>query len=805
MIKKIAVILFLITVVLLSAVSVLARESFNLGPGNKINIMSDKAYRISSTDSYEAVGNVVITLEDKSLYGEKASLSMLTGDVFVIGNVRYVSAIATVYGSQIFYNIKNNKMEITNGRILSDNYVVLGKHLAKIDEINYFGREAEYTTCKDCPESWSIFGKEVQITMNEYIRITHAYFKINGVIIMYIPYIILPIKKDRESGLLFPNISTNNSNGMVFQQPWFWNLSRHNDMTITPSAFVNRGLGMEWQYRQVLGDRKWFEINSLQLSDSIYLPDVDNTKTSGKDTFRHFSDYEHHFSFGNNFVHHFYFNDVSDLDMVRDFSFFSASKIRGSELGGGGFFDYRTSILNLSFESYFNRNQLVKHSEEFDSKYVQMLPKISLSVEPFSLISSRYFGLHKISAFINGDFTNFRQDHAEENEDIRNAQRLNLKPTLNWYLGHVGPIDMKTMATFDYQKYFFPEELENKYFTKSAILYETEFSVEFEKIFGIALSEDVSSDSLITGETESEVAVSNAKEVESNSSIIGALPAEMNQYVNRSVTITSNSYKHIQEYKLKHYFLSDTQMYGNEKFKNQITEETTLDGLFDNIDSIKTKVFRSSAIDYGQELPFSNTFELQWNNSIVKKTPQRFNPSEDGKFLTNNFIYSRMAYFNLSQGYVFNVDSQKWKDKLTRLKIDTGIAVLNKNINISEYYYYNNTHLFTLHLIQNFSAGNIDFNFKYNSTEKYKAGNKYEKLFGVGGALIPVDVLKISYLYNYDIYNRKNTEKILAFTYSPYNNCWKLEVRRKTTLEDSTTSINFLINYNNNSFHSLIN
>ena len=735
---------------------------------------------------------------------------MLTGDVVVMGNVRYVSTLATVYGSEMYYNIRSNKMEIANGRILSDNYVVLGKTLAKVDENNYQGKDAEYTTCKDCPESWSIFGKDVYITMNEYIRITHAYFKINGVIVMYIPYIILPIKKERESGLLFPNLSVNGSNGVVFQQPWFWNISPSNDMTITPSAFGNRGLGMEWQYRQVLGDRKWFELNSLQLFDSIYRPDIgisSDAKDTGRNEFRHFSDYEHHFSVGNNLNHHIYFNDGSDLDMVRDFNFFTSPKIRGSELGGGGFVDYRTSIMNMSLESYFNRNQLVKKSKTFDDAYVQILPKVSFNMEPFSLISTRYLGLHKISMTLNGDFTNFRQNHTNEGEFIRNAQRFNFRPAMNWYMGHMGPIDMKTMATLDYQHYSFPKEDEDNNFTKRAVLYETELLVEFEKIFGIALSEEVPSDSVVQEERlEDESDVEMANKIKGNESpIIGTLPETMDQYVNKMVTIASNSYKHIQQFKLKHYFLSDTEMYGSDRFERQITDTSTLNGLFDNVDEVKAKEFQLSAMATSKEIPFSNTFELQWNNSLIRKSPKRFDPRIDGTFLTNNFRYSKLAHFDLSQGLVMNANDARWQDRLTRLRVGAGISVQNNSIEATEYYFYNNTHIFVLKLSKDFTAGNIDLNFRYNSTQKYSSAvNGYQKLLGISGSLMPIEVLKFTYVYNYNLQKKQNTEKEFAVTYSPYNNCWKLEFRRESTLNDLKTSVNFLINYNNNSFQSLL-
>ncbi len=50
-------------------------ESFNFTFGDKIHVLSDKAFRKTKDDEFEAIGNVVILHGDKTLYGEKAKVS----------------------------------------------------------------------------------------------------------------------------------------------------------------------------------------------------------------------------------------------------------------------------------------------------------------------------------------------------------------------------------------------------------------------------------------------------------------------------------------------------------------------------------------------------------------------------------------------------------------------------------------------------------------------------------------------------------------------------------------------------------
>ena len=108
-----------------------ARESFQFKLGSNIHILSDKAFRKSKENKFEAVGNVIITQLDNAIYGEKATMSFSTGDTKVIGNVRYVSPSMTMYGTQLDYNINTNYINIKNARVLAGNYVVLGKEITR--------------------------------------------------------------------------------------------------------------------------------------------------------------------------------------------------------------------------------------------------------------------------------------------------------------------------------------------------------------------------------------------------------------------------------------------------------------------------------------------------------------------------------------------------------------------------------------------------------------------------------------------------------------------------------------------------
>ncbi|MCR9206556.1 MAG: hypothetical protein NXH75_18375, partial [Halobacteriovoraceae bacterium] len=107
--------------------NLLARQSFEFTGKGNIQVLSDKAYRKSKENQFEAVGNVIITQNSNSIYGEKATLSFATGDTDVVGNVRYIGPHFKMNGSRHINNYNNEKFDVFNVRIIYDNYVVLGK------------------------------------------------------------------------------------------------------------------------------------------------------------------------------------------------------------------------------------------------------------------------------------------------------------------------------------------------------------------------------------------------------------------------------------------------------------------------------------------------------------------------------------------------------------------------------------------------------------------------------------------------------------------------------------------------------
>ena len=776
----------------------LARETFEFNLGQKINILSDKAFRKSSENEFEAVGNVVITHLKNSIYGEKATINFTTGQTEVMGNVRYISPEMTLYGTKLRYNFLTKQIDIDNARVLSDNYIVTGKKIIQTSAEIIYAEEAEYTTCKDCPESWSIFGKKITIEIGQYVRIQNAFIKVKGVTAMYFPYLIFPIKQKRETGVLFPAIGFSSKDGFQYQQPFFIVIDDYKDLTITPSTFGVRGLGGELQYRQNFKERSWVELNTLDLNDEVYLPNKLDKFKSGKKKFRHFSDIEGHYIYKHFINSHLYFNKTSDLDTIRDLDFFARPKIRGTEVGGGGFFEGRSSLFSIGVQSYYNQNMLLTDPNKFDDQYVQILPKISLSSVPYNLIHTNYFLLKNISLGLNSDFVVFKQNKHIEGSPIRNAQRLNLAPYIDWQIGNFGPVVFSNQTRLDYQSYRFPYET-TKSFSKQGFIYETEAKVELEKIYGLSYVEEkpLIIDSDVTETDENGKTVD--KKTSANVPTIGTLPKIRVNADQQTTQVYNNSYRHWQEYKLKHYYLGEQNYKGNSTFKNQIENDN---GQFDYLDALRDREHLTNLNTAQDSIPLSNTLEMQWNNNVIKKAAKKFDPYKDGRYLKDNFDYSNISYFNISQGYDLTVNSPDLNDKLTRLYVSTGMSFEKFSFGVEEFYFHKSQeHKFTSSLGFNYSMFNLSANFTYNSFNSINT--PVTKKIWYDATLNINDLFTLKNRIDYDIESRLIAESSYSFLYAPINNCWKIEFNYTKDLIDNKFGLLLYINYNDNNFTSI--
>lgn len=761
--------------------------------GDQISIYAEKAYRKNQGAFFEAVGSVVIKSVDDTLYGERASFDLKTGEVKVEGNVRFISKDITIYGSKLDFNRKTNKLEVLNGRIITSDFSIVAKRLVKKSDSLYDAFEAEFTTCKDCVESWSVYGEYVEVELNQYIKARHALTKIKGISILYIPYIVLPIKNKRESGLLVPSLSSRLDEGVAYEQPIFWAINKSKDMTFTPSFWGRRGYGTDLEYRQEFAEKMWLNYNHRFVQDSIYLPEKIDNELSNKKYFRHFYSLESHLQWSNSLTQHFSAQGTKDLDFSRDFSNYSDGKINESDLGYTTFLEKRLSWINFGIEGAYRRNLLVKDAESFDKNYIQILPSLYLNTTPYTFLQSDTFLFQNMTFGIESEYTIFKQVEENESSYLRNARRVDLRPYLNWQLFTYGPLEMKSKLTMNFQEYAFKDRNQKNFLKMSEYLL-TEISFSMDKVFGLSYSESIDTRKLSDEVTKNISLKSKENKVFTNSNTIGKLPSFESSLTSDYLKVVRNSYRHSQQFRFLHHFTTNSKKSGNSFFENQIK---FTEGWFDYRDAIQEDLSSIGSNNTRTTIPTKNTIELQWNNSLIRKTPKNVNYFADKRYLRDNFTYSKIGHFNISQGFILEKSQKELEENnLTRLFIDTGYVGKDWTVSVKEYYFHSSSnHIFNFDATKRIDKFNFLVSYNYNGL----TGSNLKNI-RVGMQIRPTDAFGFSFVKEQDLFADQNLKTVYQLDYMPDNHCWLLNMNFKDSIIDKRFALNFVFNFGNEEY-----
>ena len=679
--------------------------------------------------------------------------------------------------------VNTKKIQMSNARIVTEEFTLLASEVTRLQEKYFIAKDAEFTTCRDCTESWKVFGNDIEIQLDRYITIKHALIKIKGIDVVYIPYIVFPIKNKRESGLLFPELSSTEEDGIIFEQPYFYAISDSEDMTITPTFYSKRGNGLNYQYRKMWKEKSWMSLDSKVINDRIYPLEVN---TEGSHYFRTLSDIEGHFGFSDFSFLHTRFVGGKDLDFIHDFTDYSENHIERSDLGLDLVYDHQFANVDLSLEANLKRNMLIDDSEEIDKSYVQSLPRIALKTMPYFLRQSNSKYLHKISTSFEGDFIKFKQLKETEEDDnyLRNIYRFNLYPKIKAFLYRGDVFSLSTEYGVDYQDYKF-DDSEQAGFSKTAGILKSEVSFSLEKIFGVAYEMKYD---------QSEVETEAVKSIVSaNEQLIGSLPKVNKNFVLEEIQVRRNSYRHSQEFKFIHHQILHSGEAGNQRFNEQIEIES---GWLDDQDAIRIDQETIGANETRKNIPLKNTIELQWNNTLLRKKPKNLLPFEDRRYLKDNFSYTRLGYFNISQGLMLSEPKDSFTEKLTRLLIEGSYYASNFNIKFSDYFFHQSSdHIFSVKGEKKFKPISFLADYRYNS---FSNSNLKSLAFGI--QYRPFDELGLSFLQERDLDANEDIQSIYQFDFMPNNNCWILNLNLKNSLVEKKVSLNFVFNFGDENF-----
>ena len=213
--------------------------------------------------------------------------------VSAVGNVQIHFGGAIIEADRVIYNERTKRLHAegnvrlteSDGKVIFGTFIDLGDdfrdgfvdslRLDMPDRTRIAARRAErsegnitvfhngvYTACEPCrddprrPPLWQIKAvRMIHDQAEKMIYYENMRLELFGLPFAWLPYMSAPDPTVvRKSGFLMPLITTKNTYGWAYTQPYYWAISPSYDMTITPTVTSRQGVLLDAEWRQRLLD-----------------------------------------------------------------------------------------------------------------------------------------------------------------------------------------------------------------------------------------------------------------------------------------------------------------------------------------------------------------------------------------------------------------------------------------------------------------------------------------------------------------------------------------------------------------------
>ena len=251
--------LLLVSVVLCLSPSIAFAGADKLSPKNEpIEITADSLTYDKSSDTYYAEGNVIAVQGNSSIRADKMTVDMDASHATAIGNVEaHFEQGNTLKGDSLELDIDTKVGVVINGRLFfkKGNVHVTGEEIRKTGDESYSAHKGFFTTC-DCEPgqspAWGFYSSDADVTFGEYLTAWNSLFYVKEAPVFYFPYLVFPVKRERQTGFLSPEVGYSKLRGFKFDNSFFWAISDSTDATFYFDIERNRGIGEGIEYRYAL-------------------------------------------------------------------------------------------------------------------------------------------------------------------------------------------------------------------------------------------------------------------------------------------------------------------------------------------------------------------------------------------------------------------------------------------------------------------------------------------------------------------------------------------------------------------------
>lgn len=336
-----------------------------------------------------AKGNVEITKDSNVIYADEVNYNKNTKIIKAFGNVKIKNLeIGYVLSPRIEIKDDFSVGDFFDARVFFvDGSYLFSKKMSRLSKEKTSLKKSIFSICpneeivQDNSKAGSIFDFATISSStstidkeNNNLSSWNSIVKLYEIPILYIPYLQVPLPaKKRQTGLLQPSYSKNSNFGLGVKLPYFIDIAKNKDLTVTPTYYFNSEqliLNNSWRHFTKFGS---YNLNA-EISNNKIESNFDKTVvTRSKKNIRWTFDGKGNFDFNKDFGSDFSIQTVADRNYLRDYHFnylaYTASKINFDYINKRNYF----GVKSIRFQ------ELENASTEKNSAFI--LPSISSHFE----------------------------------------------------------------------------------------------------------------------------------------------------------------------------------------------------------------------------------------------------------------------------------------------------------------------------------------------------------------------------------------------------------------------------------------
>ena len=228
---------------------------------------ADKLVSLDDGVIVEASGGVLLQRGEDYMKADFARYYTTTNWIFVQGNVEARMGRDMLNAAEAEFDLTSRTGWLKEGSIFiaGPHMYVTGEKVDKLFGDRYRFKNARVTACDGDVPAWSLDTSLAEIEIDGYAKLSHTTLNILDMPVMEAPFLVLPAKTTRQSGLLMPDFGYSSLNGAFASVPYFQVIDESRDMTFYSTYMSRAGFmpGLEYRSHTRDQDKTWLALDLL--------------------------------------------------------------------------------------------------------------------------------------------------------------------------------------------------------------------------------------------------------------------------------------------------------------------------------------------------------------------------------------------------------------------------------------------------------------------------------------------------------------------------------------------------------------